>query len=85
VGRAPTEALRGHERDPVPAAVPNIRGSRPSLMGLRTILRTQVLQGAYYDAAGFPGRTLGLVGALRGCALQHSRIAVAPRSPRGTV
>lgn len=62
-GRVLTEALRGHESEPLPLAVPNVKQSRPAFNGLRTVLRTQALDGhTYYDAGGFPGRTVGLSG-----------------------
>jgi hypothetical protein len=63
VGRVLTEALRGHERDPVASIEPHLDESVPSGNGLRTLLRRQVVAGhSYYDAAGFPGRTVGLGG-----------------------
>lgn len=63
VGRVLTEALRGHEGEPLPPVTPHVTESSPSNTGLRTVLRAQMLgDHAYYDAAGFPGRTLGLGG-----------------------
>ena len=60
-GRVLTEALRAHASEPLPVAVPGVKESPPSTTGLKTVLRTQTLGGhTYYDAAGFPGRTLGL-------------------------
>ena len=63
VGRVLTESLRGHDGDPQPVVIPSVRESAPSAQGLRTVLRGQTLgDHRYYDAAGFPGRTLDLSG-----------------------
>jgi hypothetical protein len=63
-GRVLNEALRAHEGEPAAVATPNVKESSTSAQGgLRTILRTQTLgDHTYYDAAGFPGRTVGLSG-----------------------
>jgi hypothetical protein len=60
-GRVLNEALK----DASPAAQATLSHevleSRPSAKGLRTRLQTQHLDGVtYFDAAGFPGRTVGL-------------------------
>ena len=58
VGRVITEAMRGG------AAVRYAKGtlrSEPSETGLRTVLQYQTVgRTRYFDAAGFPGRTVGL-------------------------
>ena len=44
-----------------PKAVSGTMKSQPSTNGLRTVLNFQhVLTQRYFDAAGFPGRTVGL-------------------------
>jgi arylsulfatase A-like enzyme len=59
VGRELTEALEGGA---VPRFTVSTLRSAPSDTGLRTVLRYQrVGNTRYFDAAGFPGRTLGLV------------------------
>jgi len=58
LGRVLTEAMRGG------AAVRHTKGilrSEPSETGLRTVLQYQTVgRTRYFDAAGFPGRTVGL-------------------------
>jgi hypothetical protein len=58
-GRVAAEALRD---GPAPvAAQPLNESSQPAANGFRTVLKGQVFEGRrYYDAAGMPGRTLGL-------------------------
>jgi arylsulfatase A-like enzyme len=57
-GRAATEALRGGK--PVPFAA-KVLQSEPTADGRRAILQYQEADGRrYFDAAGFPGRTVGL-------------------------
>ncbi|MEJ1969604.1 MAG: alkaline phosphatase family protein [Rhizomicrobium sp.] len=57
-GRAATEALAGGK--PVPT-VPGTLASAPGPGGFRTVLEYQQAGGAiYFDAAGVPGRTVGL-------------------------
>jgi hypothetical protein len=59
VGRVMTEAMPGGR---MPRVRTRIRHSLPSANGLRTILNYQVVgRTRYFDAAGFPGRTVGLV------------------------
>jgi hypothetical protein len=58
LGRVISEALPGGT---MPAVIPRTRRSSPSVSGLRTILVSQrVGKSRYFDAAGFPGRTVGL-------------------------
>jgi len=58
VGRVITEALRGGA--PVNSTKALLR-SEPSETGLRTVLQYQTVgRTRYFDAAGFPGRTVGL-------------------------
>ena len=58
LGRVLTEAMRGG------AAVRHTKGilrSEPSETGLRTVVQYQTVgRTRYFDAAGFPGRTVGL-------------------------
>jgi arylsulfatase A-like enzyme len=57
-GRAATEALLGGK--PVPFA-PRTESSAPGAGGIRTVLEYQEAAGVpYFDAAGIPGRTVGL-------------------------
>jgi hypothetical protein len=58
-GRVAAEALRD---GPAPAAAePLNESSQPAANGFRTLLKGQIYDGRrYYDAAGMPGRTLGL-------------------------
>ena len=57
-GRLLTEALRGHENDPVPQVERRTQASEVGPGGLKTILKTQRVNGhTYYDESGFPGRT----------------------------
>jgi hypothetical protein len=57
-GRVLTEALTGGA---MPAVKRQILKSSPGLNGLTTILDAQIVGDAhYFDAAGFPGRTMGL-------------------------
>jgi hypothetical protein len=59
-GRILTEALRGNPGTPPQLQTATIE-SDPAPNGLKTILRTQTVAGkTYFDAAGFPGRTVGL-------------------------
>jgi hypothetical protein len=58
IGRVMTEAMPS---GPTPKAFSSTVKSRPSANGLRTVLNFQrVLAQTYFDAAGFPGRTVGL-------------------------
>lgn len=59
VGRTLSEALIG--TTVVPTATPHVLRSAPALNGFRTILNWQDAAGIpYFDAAGMPGRTIGL-------------------------
>jgi hypothetical protein len=58
IGRVMTEAM---PNGPTPKAFSSIVKSQPSANGLRTVLNFQrVLAQSYFDAGGFPGRTVGL-------------------------
>ena len=58
VGRVMTEAMPNGAR---PKAFAGTVKSQPAANGLRTVLMFQrVGTQRYFDAAGFPGRTLGL-------------------------
>jgi Type I phosphodiesterase / nucleotide pyrophosphatase len=58
IGRAMTEAM---PNGATPQAFSGMVKSQPSANGLRTVLNFQrVLTQRYFDAAGFPGRTVGL-------------------------
>jgi predicted AlkP superfamily pyrophosphatase or phosphodiesterase len=58
IGRVMTEAM---PNGATPKAFSGIVKSQPSANGLRTVLNFQrVLTQRYFDAAGFPGRTVGL-------------------------
>jgi arylsulfatase A-like enzyme len=58
IGRVMTEAM---PNGPTPKAFSSTVKSQPSASGLRTVLNFQrVLAQTYFDAAGFPGRTVGL-------------------------
>ncbi|MBE7196841.1 MAG: alkaline phosphatase family protein [Parafilimonas terrae] len=58
VGRVLTEALAN---GPTPQAETHLVRSEPDAAGLTTVLRYQTVgQTRYFDAAGYPGRTLGL-------------------------
>jgi len=58
VGRVISEAL---PNGIVPKAADGKIVSKPAANGLRTVLKYQrVLSQRYFDAAGFPGRTVGL-------------------------
>jgi hypothetical protein len=58
IGRVMTEAM---PNGATPKAFTGTARSQPSASGLRTVLNFQrVLTQRYFDAAGFPGRTLGL-------------------------
>ena len=60
IGRVVTEAMPKGE---TPKAISDSMRSAPSANGLRTILIFQrVGAQLYFDAAGFPGRTVGLDG-----------------------
>jgi len=59
VGRVISEAMLGGRMPKVHA---HTRQSPPSTKGLRTVLNYQMVgRTRYFDAAGFPGRTVGLV------------------------
>jgi hypothetical protein len=59
LGRVATEAMPGGK---VPAVVAKTLVSDPGADGLKTILNYQLVgETKYFDAAGFPGRTVGLV------------------------
>ena len=59
-GRVLTEALSGAQPQ-VPEATSRTLESKPAANGLKTLLRMQsVGEQKYFDAAGFPGRTVGL-------------------------
>jgi len=59
-GRVLTESLRNRSDVLPPIRAERIE-SEPSPNGLKTVLRTQRVAGhTYYDAAGTPGRTVGL-------------------------
>jgi hypothetical protein len=59
VGRVMTEAMPGGR---MPVFRSRIRQSSPGPNGLRTILNYQTVGSTrYFDAAGFPGRTVGLI------------------------
>src|SRR5205085_481987 len=58
LGRVMTESMPNGE---TPRASGGSVSSRPSANGLKTVLKFQrVGSQRYFDAAGFPGRTLGL-------------------------
>jgi hypothetical protein len=58
IGRVMSEAL---PNGIIPKAADGTIVSKPAANGLRTILKYQrVLSQRYFDAAGFPGRTVGL-------------------------
>lgn len=60
VGRVLSEAMPGGK---VPKFHAKTRRSASGLNGLRTVLKYQTVgQSSYFDAAGFPGRTVGLDG-----------------------
>jgi hypothetical protein len=59
VGRVMSEAMPGGRMPKIRA---HTRQSPPSANGLRTVLNYQIVgKTRYFDAAGFPGRTVGLV------------------------
>jgi len=59
VGRVMSEAMPGGRMPKIRA---HTRQSPPSASGLRTVLNYQIVgKTRYFDAAGFPGRTVGLV------------------------
>jgi hypothetical protein len=59
IGRVISEALPGGR---MPKVRVRVRQSPPAAGGLRTILNYQQVRAVrYYDAAGFPGRTVGLI------------------------
>jgi hypothetical protein len=63
VGRVINEILPGGK---LPSVRVRIRQSPPTTGGLRTVLNYQrVGHTRYFDAAGFPGRTLGLIDKVR--------------------
>ena len=58
IGRVMTEAM---PNGPTPEYFPETVKSPPAANGLRTVLKFQrVRTQRYFEAAGFPGRTLGL-------------------------
>ena len=58
IGRVMSEAMQG---DTIPVATAETIRSEPDSQGLRTVLKMQrVGSQRYFDAAGFPGRTVGL-------------------------
>ena len=58
MGRVMTEAMPGGQE---PKVIAHVRQSPPSPNGLRTLLAFQkVGRTRYFDAGGFPGRTVGL-------------------------
>jgi hypothetical protein len=58
IGRVMTEAM---PNGATPEAVTDTLSSQPGAQGLRTVLKRQTVgQQRYFDAAGFPGRTVGL-------------------------
>lgn len=60
-GRVLTESLRGYEQKPVPDVRRRIISSKPAGDGLVTEVILQTVGAVkYFDAAGFPGWTLGI-------------------------
>ena len=60
IGRVLTESLKAGNRQP-PQVKQLTRISEPAKSGLQTVLLVQVVGNSmYFDAAGFPGRTVGL-------------------------
>jgi type I phosphodiesterase/nucleotide pyrophosphatase len=60
VGRILSESL-GSSSTPLPQVKHLTRVSEPAANGLRTVLQLQIVgDQMYFDAAGFPGRTVGL-------------------------
>jgi hypothetical protein len=60
-GRVLTESLRRHADESLPEVIRRIESSEPAANSLRTLLRSQTVDGhTYFDAAGFAGRTAGL-------------------------
>jgi len=60
VGRVLSESL-GSSSTPLPQVKHLTRVSEPTTNGLRTVLQLQIVgDQMYFDAAGFPGRTVGL-------------------------
>ena len=60
VGRVFSESL-GSSSAPLPSVKNLTRVSEPAANGLRTVLQLQIVgDQMYFDAAGFPGRTVGL-------------------------
>jgi len=58
MGRVMSEAMPGGQE---PKVIAHVRQSPPSPSGLRTLLAFQkVGRTRYFDAGGFPGRTVGL-------------------------
>jgi hypothetical protein len=83
VGRVMTEAMPGGA---TPARAVKTLRSEPSERGLRTVLDVQVVgHTRYFDAAGFPGRTVGLreAGArsITGSASRSARRAATTSAP----
>jgi hypothetical protein len=63
LGRVMSEAMPGGR---MPRVRSHIRQSAPAANGLRTVLNYQVVRRTrYFDAAGFPGRTVGLIDKVR--------------------
>jgi hypothetical protein len=60
-GRVLTEALRTDAAEELPKASARTIQSKATAGGLETVLKIQILgEEIYFDAAGFPGRTVGL-------------------------
>ena len=69
IGRVLTETMSGGK---APSFVARVMRSAPTATGLTTVLNYQLVgKTRYFDAAGFPGRTVGLSTA--NLALQTSR------------
>jgi len=61
LGRVLTESLRSAEHEPLPEVKTHTVSSKSTADHQLTVLKTQsVLETTYLDAAGFPGRTVGL-------------------------
>jgi Type I phosphodiesterase / nucleotide pyrophosphatase len=64
IGRIMSEAMPGGR---LPRVRSHIRQSPPAANGVRTVLNYQIVgRTRYFDAAGFPGRTVGLIDKVRG-------------------
>jgi hypothetical protein len=61
VGRVLEESLQSHAKARLPGFKRQVIRSEPAANGLRTIMQQQTVgDTVYFDAAGFPGRTVGL-------------------------